>query len=802
MWSMLEDRFGHLWFGTGDWYATVGGASRYDGEGFTNFTTQDGLAGDKVLAMLEDRSGHLWFGTDEGVSRYDGEGFTNFTTQDGLANDWTMDILEDEEGNIWFGCWGGVSRYSGNQFATYTTRNGVGGNAICAILEDRDRDLWIGTWGGGLSRYDGGHFTTYTTDDGLISNDIWSLLQDREGNIWYGTREGIGWFDGSGFQNLRAVNECIKYTVSCMLEDRRGNLWIGTVDPLTREGDGLLKYDGKSCTLFTAEDGLPSRRVTAIHEDEDGHLWIGTSQGVARYDGEEFTVFTREDGLASNNITSIIQDSEGDLWFGAYGGISRYDGKRFVTVGTRDDLHDDQITFLLQDRDGDLWFATWGGGIGQYDGTVFQSLLRRDGLADNQVRCLLEDSERTMWIGTDGGVTCFRPTRSEPAVRIIDVLSEGRHGPVSELSIPSTRSYVSFEFSARSFKTRPEQLIFIYRLENYQEQWQQTRERRVEYTDLPHGDYVFQVRVVDRDLAYSAKPAEVRLDVHPPYVRIALAGGTGAALLVILLVSGYALRRRRDLHRAERALLGELERELQTAHDLQMGLMPAGPPQISGFDIAGRCLPANQVGGDFFQYYYEKDGGLSICLADVTGHAMEAAVPVMMFSGVLETEIRHGDPLEKLFGNLNTVLSLKLESRTYVCFVMGELDPSTRKLRLSNSGCPYPYHYQCTTREVAELQLNAYPLGVNPETQYQTREIQLSPGDRVVFCSDGITDADNAEGEIFGFARTAEIIRGGCQNDLSAEQLVDHIIREVKEFTGDAAQGDDQTVVVLSVERE
>ena len=73
-----------------------------------------------------------------------------------------------------------------------------------------------------------------------------------------------------------------------------------------------------------------------------------------------------------------------------------------------------------------------------------------------------------------------------------------------------------------------------------------------------------------------------------------------------------------------------------TAHDLQMGLMPTKPPQIEGFDITGRCIPANHVGGDFFQYF-QQDGKLSLCLADVTGHAMEAAVPVMMFSGVLNS---------------------------------------------------------------------------------------------------------------------------------------------------------------------
>ena len=136
-----------------------------------------------------------------------------------------------------------------------------------------------------------------------------------------------------------------------------------------------------------------------------------------------------------------------------------------------------------------------------------------------------------------------------------------------------------------------------------------------------------------------------------------------------------------------------LEEELQTAHDLQMGLMPKDSPNIKGFDISGRCFPANHVGGDFFQYFPISDNRLAISLADVTGHAMEAAVPVMMFSGILKSQMELGDSIEDLFGRLNRTLHGTLDKRTFVCFAMGELDTVTRKCRLSNSGFPYPYHY-------------------------------------------------------------------------------------------------------------
>ena len=228
--------------------------------------------------------------------------------------------------------------------------------------------------------------------------------------------------------------------------------------------------------------------------------------------------------------------------------------------------------------------------------------------------------------------------------------------------------------------------------------------------------------------------------------------------------------------------------------------MPTESPKISGFDISGRCLPANHVGGDFFQYFPISDNRLAISLADVTGHAMEAAVPVMMFSGVLESEIKHGESLVDLFSSLNQTLHKTLDKRTFVCFTMGELDTDTRKFRLSNGGCPYPYHYKAASGDIVELHVDAYPLGARAETDYPVIEAQLSLGDRIVFCSDGIIEAENSSGEIFGFEQTAVTIKKGCSQDLSAPQLLDHLINEVKTFTGETPQGDDQTVVVLGVE--
>ena len=294
-------------------------------------------------------------------------------------------------------------------------------------------------------------------------------------------------------------------------------------------------------------------------------------------------------------------------------------------------------------------------------------------------------------------------------------------------------------------------------------------ERDVQYnTDVPfeHGIVAFAV-------------LEEPQDVHVAIVRE----------LTAALSLGYL--RFRDFR--------QLEAELEKAHELQMGLMPAESPQVPGFDIAGRCIPATHVGGDFYQYF-QQNGKLAICMADVTGHAMEAAVPVMMFSGILDTLMGAGDPLEDLFAKLNRSMHRNLDKRTFVCLAMGELDLSLGELQLANGGCPYPYHFCAADGKLRELEVDAYPLGVRSEAEFPVTATDLQSGDYVIFCSDGIVEAANSTEDIFGFEQTAATIRTGCTEGLSATALIDRLIGAVQDFAGDQPQGDDMTCVVIRVE--
>ena len=258
--------------------------------------------------------------------------------------------------------------------------------------------------------------------------------------------------------------------------------------------------------------------------------------------------------------------------------------------------------------------------------------------------------------------------------------------------------------------------------------------------------------------------------------------------------------RTRSLKETQDRLITEMERELQTAHNLQMSLMPETPPTIKGLDVSGRCIPATHVGGDFFHYFHPLPERFFISLADVTGHAMEAAIPVVMFDGVLDSQMERGGILTDMFARLNHTLHRKLGDRTFVCFVMAEIDPSSHAFRMSNAGCPYPFHYRAQTHDVVELQIDAYPLGVRPDSEYHELRLTLQPGDYIIFCSDGIIEAENAHGEIFDYERTITTIREACDINTSADGIIDWLINAVDAFRGDTSRQDDMTCVVIKVE--
>lgn len=784
VWSILQDRQGNLWFGT------YNGLSRLDSQTWTTFDVKDGLVDNDIRTIFQDNEGHLWFGTDDsGVIMYDGNTWTTFSTKDGLLANRVAMIIQDRDGFLWLGTSGGVNRYDGQVFLTFPRKGRIANNRLYGLFQDKKGNFWFGT-NNGICRYDGKTWHSFTAEDGLPSSVVFSGCEDRDGRIWFGTADGVCRYDGKTWTTFTTKDGLPHYDVLRVLQDRHGHFWFSV------KSHGVCHYDGKTWTTFTTADGLGYNQVRAIIEDNEGCVWFCTTGGgVNRYDGKTWNTFTTKDGLAHDHVDGILQDREGVFWFGTAGGVSRFDGKTWTTFNSESDGLNHQIGSIFQDKEGYIWFMVFGLGLVKYDGQVFQKFTRRDGLLNTKVS-VWEDAGGHLMFQTEEGLTRYNLTQKIPPQIFIDrIIADQRYEGNVALTVLSSVGLIIFEFHAMSFKTRPEAMIYRYRLKGYDEDWSNTNEQRAEYQSLPVGTYTFEVVAVDRDLAYSEEPATIDLAVERDT--------RDEQIDELEQRVRKRTRELEDTHQrlqdAQAQLIQELEDELQTAHDMQMSLMPTASPKVEGFDIAGRCIPASQVGGDFFQYF-DHDGKLSLALADVTGHAMAAAIPVVLFNGVLESQVQRGDPVKVLFRELNNTLHRVLDQRTFVCFTMGEIDLQTHGLHLANGGCPPPYHYKASSGEIVELQLDAYPLGISPDTGYDVLEVQLEAGDSVVFCSDGIAEAENGAGEQFGYESTEETILQACAHGLSAEATIDRILDAVNTFSGAAPQGDDMTCVVVRVE--
>ncbi len=307
-------------------------------------TVKSGL-GPSVQSMLQDKSGNYWFGTNgTGVYRLSGKKLVQFTTKDGLANDQVLSIQEDKTGNIWFGTGKfGVSRFDGKTFTSFSDKD-----SSEKLWKKEADDLWFSA-GGGTYRYGKNTFTylPFPKDSGFPLSPadkpgpygVYSILKDSKGNIWFGTQSnGVCMYDGSTFTWL--TEKGLKGpAVLALFEDKTGSLWFGN------NGQGLFRYDGNILWNITEEQGLSNLefikrgldgpgtmgRVTAINQDKDGNMWIGTvDAGLWKYDGRKMMNYTTVDGLTSDHITCIYKDNKGELWFGTNGtGVCKYNGTHF-----------------------------------------------------------------------------------------------------------------------------------------------------------------------------------------------------------------------------------------------------------------------------------------------------------------------------------------------------------------------------------------------------------------------------------------------------------------------------------------
>jgi serine phosphatase RsbU (regulator of sigma subunit)/CHASE1-domain containing sensor protein/anti-sigma regulatory factor (Ser/Thr protein kinase) len=287
----------------------------------------------------------------------------------------------------------------------------------------------------------------------------------------------------------------------------------------------------------------------------------------------------------------------------------------------------------------------------------------------------------------------------------------------------------------------------------------------------------------------------------PPFV---LASGLVVSLLmfgITLLVVRSRTRAEhysKDLEVANEELASfyySVEQELGTARSIQHALLPKDLPKLEGWKLAYHYQPAREVGGDFYDFLRLDDGRVGLVIGDVSGKGIAAALVMANTQSVLRAVARRGNIAPgQVLAEANEVLYAYIPSGTFVTCFYGVLDPKSGRLVYANAGHDPPYMQR--GKDAQELRARGMPLGLMPDMPYEEEEADLAAGDDLLLYSDGLVEAHDPEGQMFGFPRLRKLIM--AQDARSGEELVDFLLAELTRFTGaDSEQEDDITLVTL-----
>jgi len=240
-----------------------------------------------------------------------------------------------------------------------------------------------------------------------------------------------------------------------------------------------------------------------------------------------------------------------------------------------------------------------------------------------------------------------------------------------------------------------------------------------------------------------------------------------------------------------------MEEELTIARDLQTSMLPADCPEIPGFELAALSTSAREVGGDFYDFV-EMDGcRVGIVIGDVTGKSVSGALVMAASRSVFRMLSEENPAVNEIMNRANRRLKRDVSSGMFVALLYGLLDGNDRTIRLCSAGQTQPVFVSARTGEAFLLQTagDRFPLGILDEARYEETLVPFSPGDSLVLYTDGIVEAMNQKGEIFGFDRLLDIVRESRSR--AAGEVLKAIVDGVTAYCEGAPQHDDLTVIVI-----
>ena len=578
------------------------------------------LSHNVVRALLEHDKRLMWVGTEQGLNLMDRQTglfrryIHNPVDRTSLSGNQVDALYWDRSGLLWVGTrTGGISKWNPRSwsFGHYITppKQGqrLGNRVITSIVEARDGTLWLGTYGGGLDALDRNtgivrHYQHDPSDPTSISgNLVMALLQDREGQIWVGTKNrGLNLLDPeTGKFRIYQYDPANKFSIaanaiSTLSEDRQGNIWIGTF------GNGISRYrpaTGGFENYLMDESNPPtimSNRVIALAADPRDLLWIGTAGGgLFLFDQHNGAMrnfkHDAEDpaSLSSDWVSALHLDSDGLVWIGTRGsGLDRVVGDPlsprgilFKNISQKDGLRNDLINGIRSDAQGGIWVST-DRGLSRYDprsGRIDNYTVNHGLQSDNFIHgSHYQSASGELFFGGSNGINAFYPdgletNRLPPAIVLTKVLkmnqsaeTDAPYHLLESLDLGWRDDVVTFEFAALDFAS-PADNRYVYKLEGFDRDWIDIgARRRVTYTNLDGGSYIFRVKGSNNDGVWNDEGITLALSVAAPPWKTWWAYTVYVTIIIIIMISIYRIQKRKLTLEVEHSCRLEKEVALRT----------------------------------------------------------------------------------------------------------------------------------------------------------------------------------------------------------------------------------------------
>ncbi|WP_231426163.1 two-component regulator propeller domain-containing protein [Pedobacter sp. Leaf250] len=564
--DLYKDANGDIWIGT-----MAGGLNLWNKQSdrFTIYQKSSGnsISDNIIRTIYEPKPGYICLGTEKGLNIFDRKNnrFTVYQNKNNdpfsINDDAVYNVFKDKEGGIWVGTYfGGLNYYhegsSGFEFYYPSgVKNSLSGNAVSAFLETKPGQMWIGTEDGGLNYFNTADktfkkFPFSAGQDSLSYHNIHALYKDKSGNIWIGMYTGglnvLNPSTGkikrykSDPNNPVSLSDNSVYSID---EDRQGRIWVSTISGLNlydQKNDRFIRIRGKN---------LDKSCIYQVYQDKENIIWIATyDNGLIRMDtNNQLTqyAYSKQPGsISANKVICMLDDDEGNLWLGTDGSglnvLIKKTGK-FKSYEEENWIKSAVVYGIVKDNAGKMWFST-NNGIFEFDpkSKIKRSFGKWDNLQSQQYnyKAYYKDSSGKLYFGGINGFNAFYPSEvqisaSTPKVSFTnfqlfnkDLDLNNDKSPLKssinytdEVVLDYNQSVLSIEYASLSF-IAPNKLQYAFKMEGFDKGWNNVGgQRKATYTNLPAGEYNFQVKVIDDLGTDVGKVSSIKIKILPPFYK-------------------------------------------------------------------------------------------------------------------------------------------------------------------------------------------------------------------------------------------------------------------------------------------